>query len=488
MKLSARKAFVAAVAVLALASHSNADIFTQDLSLALPSAQNPFFVQNAFLREETFDPHVRYWQPTTPNVVGIVTFKFDLPFGIQTAQLTAGITSYTVGSDFNFDSNATTYLDVSTDDTNWTTIASQTNLNAVGSGTVGPWDISSIVAGSNVVYARSRMLMTTNYSGFGPSQFLRQGQPYGGDSFTATGSPPRQFFWTDPGGVAVGSDVIRRAHPDGSGIQTVAAGLEEPRGMALDLATKRMYWADPGARAIQASNMDGSGPIQNVVATGDGSGGIALDVPNGKMYWTDSDAFQINHGGLSGQIHRANLDGSSPENIVTGLVQPAGIALDPSHGKVYWTELDRKSDGMGSIQRANLDGSSVETILTGIDEANGLALDPIHGKLYWPELTTHSIQTSNLDGSDLHNVLTGLDSPTNVALDIAAGRIYWTNSGGQQANQIDSANFDGSGTQTLVTGVGAPWGIAIVPEPSSLALAVMRFIGFALAGWRRVKS
>lgn len=483
-----RSLTLALLAAIVLASHSVADTFTQDLSLALPFAQNPFFVQDAFLREESFGPHVRYWQPSAPNVVGIVTYKFDLPFSIQTAQLATGISSYTIGSDFNYDSNAETYLDVSTDNTNWTTIASQTNLNAVGSGIAGPWDISSIVAGSNVVYARSRMLTTTNYAGFAPSQFMRQGAPYGGNNFTASGVPTRGFYWTDPGGIATGSDLIRRAKANGSSIETVVTGLSEPRGIALDLVNQRIYWADPGVSAIQAANMDGSGPIQSVAAAGNGAAGVALDVPGGKMYWTDSDDFQINHGGLSGQIRRANLDGSDPENVVTDLLHPAGIALDPLHGKVYWTELEIKSDGLGSIQRADLDGSNPETILTGIDEANGLAIDLTHGKLYWPELTTHRIQSANLDGSDVQDVVTGLDSPTNVALDLSAGKIYWTSSGGQQVNQIARANLDGSDIETLVSGVGFPWGIAVVPEPSAFVLAGLSFIGFLVAGCRRQKQ
>jgi DNA-binding beta-propeller fold protein YncE len=295
-----------------------------------------------------------------------------------------------------------------------------------------------------------------------------------------------QFYWTDPGSVAIGADLIRRANADGSGIQTVVSGLEEPRGMALDLVHERMYWAEPGARAIRTANMDGSGAVQTVVVTGDGSGGVALDIANGKVYWTESDNFQINHGGLSGQINRANIDGSNKESLATGLVQPAGIALDPVQGKVYWTELDRKFDGFGSIQRANLDGSNIESILTGIDEANGLALDAVHGKLYWPDLTTHRIQSANLDGSGLHDVVTGLDNPTTVALDLSEGKIYWTSSGGQQANQIDRANLDGSDVETLVSGVGAPWGIAVVPEPSSIMLLGLGALGLFFAAHRRV--
>ena len=83
----------------------------------------------------------------------------------------------------------------------------------------------------------------------------------------------------------------------------------------------------------------------------------------GKMYWTDSDTVQI---------HRANLNGSTVEDLVPpDLDASGGIALDTAAGKMYWAEaLGQK------IYRANLDGSEVEDL--EIDELGGpahLALD-----------------------------------------------------------------------------------------------------------------
>jgi hypothetical protein len=179
----------ALAAILLLQTSTYASIYTQGVSLAEPFGQTPFAVINAFLREESFAPNVRYWQPTQANMVGTVTYKFDVPFLIDTAELSLGITAYTVGADVNFDSGAETYLDVSVDNATWTTVASQTPTNAVFSGIAGPWDISSIVAGSDTVYVRSRLFMTTNYSGFGTSQFLREGAPYAGGYLTASTTP-----------------------------------------------------------------------------------------------------------------------------------------------------------------------------------------------------------------------------------------------------------------------------------------------------------
>ncbi len=57
--------------------------------------------------------------------------------------------------------------------------------------------------------------------------------------------------------------------------------------------------------------------------------------------------------------------------VTSGLSEPAGLALDPGAGKMYWTD-----PGTGKIQRANLDGSGVEDLVTsGLSGPAGLALD-----------------------------------------------------------------------------------------------------------------
>lgn len=295
-----------------------------------------------------------------------------------------------------------------------------------------------------------------------------------------------QIFWTDPVG-ASGSHFIRRAGP-GPGLQTIVAGLREPRGIALDFQGGKIYWNEPGNFRIQRANLDGS-DVAPIVVTSDIGSGVTLDIPAGKMYWTD--------GVLgSGLIRRSNLDGSFAEDLVTsGLFHPGGIALDAVHQKVYWTDLEGYLDGNGEILRSNLDGSNVETILTGIDEAAGIAIDPVRGKLYWPELATKKIQRANLDGSELEDIVTGLLNPTTVALDLATNKLYWTDSFGGPAadmrNRIQRANLDGSDVTTIVSGVGLPWGIAVVsvPEPTALGMFVAScLVFFPRLRTKRVKA
>ena len=116
----------------------------------------------------------------------------------------------------------------------------------------------------------------------------------------------------------------------------------------------KMYWTVLGEGAkIQRANSDGSGVEDLIAGPGTlwGLRGIALDVAGGKMYWAE----------LGGKIQRANLDGSGFEDLVTGLGYPHGIALDVVGGKMYWTD-----HWTGKIQRANLDGSGVEDLVTGL--------------------------------------------------------------------------------------------------------------------------
>ena len=123
------------------------------------------------------------------------------------------------------------------------------------------------------------------------------------------------MYWTD-----WGTDKIQRADLDGSGVEDLVTGLNQPRGIALDLGDGRMYWPDWGTDKIQRANLDGSGVEDLVTSAGLLTPqAIALDAGGGKMYWTD-------YG--TDKIQRANLNGSQVEDLVTsGLKEPYGLAL-----------------------------------------------------------------------------------------------------------------------------------------------------------------
>ena len=82
---------------------------------------------------------------------------------------------------------------------------------------------------------------------------------------------------------------------------------------------------------IQCANLDefqgralDSSQIKTLVTLPGRPIGISLDIPGGKIYWTTQGMGPTQE---TGAIQRANLDGSPPENLVTGLKSPNGIAL-----------------------------------------------------------------------------------------------------------------------------------------------------------------
>ena len=203
----------------------------------------------------------------------------------------------------------------------------------------------------------------------------------------------------------------------------------------------KIYWSRRDK--IQRANLDGTN-VQDVVTGLDEPEDIAIDVSGGKIYWTEEH---------DPRIQRANLDGTNVQDAVTGLNRPYGIALDVSRGKIYWTE-----EHDPRIQRANLDGTNIQDVVTGLDEPEDIAIDVSGGKIYWTESSEDRIQRANLDGSDVHVIVAGLDGPRGIALDIARGEIYWTD---YHQDGIWRANLDGSDVHLVAIGVSSPTAIAL---------------------------
>ena len=129
-----------------------------------------------------------------------------------------------------------------------------------------------------------------------------------------------KMYWVDASRVGA---KIQRANLDGSQIETLlAAGLRAPRALAIDVAGGKMYWIDAviGGPKIQRANLDGSQAEAFVVSGLDSPESLVLDLAKSKMYWTDE--------WTTRNIQRANLDGTRIEDLVIGLSDPVGLALD----------------------------------------------------------------------------------------------------------------------------------------------------------------
>ena len=311
-----------------------------------------------------------------------------------------------------------------------------------------------------------------------------------------------KIYWTDSGTGAptpMQDDKIQSANLDGSNVETLLTFenfLRLPTGITLDATGGKIYWTDATRDRIRRANLDGSG-VEDIINTrtfgGQSLGGpattprdVALDLTSDpqKMYWVDAGTANLEEG----KIQRANLDGSSPEALVTtGLVNPQSIALDVAGGKMYWTDSGTGGSNAlenDKIQRANLDGSNVETLLTYdnfLRVPRGIALDVTGGKMYWTDIVRDRIRRANLDGTEAEDlVLTRTiagqslggpaTTPRDIALDLTSDppKMYWVDAGTANVNngKIWRANLDGSSPEALITsGLVNPQGIALMLTP-----------------------
>ncbi len=213
---------------------------------------------------------------------------------------------------------------------------------------------------------------------------------------------------------------------------------------AYEFTDYGLIWGDVGTDSISIATLDGNHVTDLITGLNDPAS-VAIDPGAGKVYWA-------NEG--TGDIERANLDGSGREVIVSGLAGPIAIDLYLAGGKIYWT------DGSGTLLRANLDGSSQESISGSPNLSTGVAVDGPGGMVYWVDDGVGRIKETGLTGLGTGNlVTTNVNNTADVSLDLVNDQIYWTD---MLAGQLWRANLDGTGVVNLNVG-GTPYGLALDP-------------------------
>ena len=157
----------------------------------------------------------------------------------------------------------------------------------------------------------------------------------------------------------------------------IVSGGSTFRGVAVDDVAQLVYWTTSNrvtGSTIRRAALNGTGAVTLVaLAPGANPRGIVVDHAGGKIYWADLD--------LSG-IYRANLDGSA-STLFIGLPPgsaPYGVALSPADQLVFWTEY-----GSGSIKSVTTGGGGQATLETGLTNPTYLTLDLVRRRMYWSE-------------------------------------------------------------------------------------------------------
>ncbi|CAK8674679.1 unnamed protein product [Clavelina lepadiformis] len=191
---------------------------------------------------------------------------------------------------------------------------------------------------------------------------------------------------------------------------------------------------------------------------------VEHDDKEGYIYWAEQTV---------GDIRRVHIDGTNRTifAVLATIGSPNSLAIDWMSRNLYFTNPAGKSIEVIKMD-SNKNGAFLHRTVvsnvggdTGVGAPMGIAVDPIHAKLYWSDQglggVPPKISRCDMDGSELENIITGVSDIQHIALDIPEQRIYWAE---QNPGVIKSANFDGSDVNTIVDNVISPMGITVLDD------------------------
>jgi hypothetical protein len=246
-------------------------------------------------------------------------------------------------------------------------------------------------------------------------------------------------------------DCIYAMDPDGSNRKTIVTNCRLPDGIVVDAEAGHIYWTNMGVPnlddgSIERVDLDGGNRRvivpQGVTFT---PKQIHLENGEGKLYWSDREGMRV---------MRANLDGSQVETLVeTGHGDKdrrdptrwcVGITIDPTLGKIYWTQKGPDNAGLGRIFRANIDipkgespasRSDIEVLFDQLPEPIDLELDLGSRVLYWTDRGDpprgNTVNRATIDKKAVPEILiTHLMEGIGIALDVPGRRMFITDLAG----------------------------------------------------------
>lgn len=228
-----------------------------------------------------------------------------------------------------------------------------------------------------------------------------------------------------------------------------------------------VFVADYGTELIQKFAVNTPATAATVKDVAGMSGvGLAYDATHQKIYFSDFTTTD------EGKIWVMNVDGSGLDDIITGLYEPWGIALDVEGGKIYYTDgadLDDVDNDESHIYRANLDGSGVETIVT-MEGAlfRTVALDLVRDKLYFYDVELENLYIADLSGAN-QTIIVPEAYGYAIQVDATNSKIYFDDQNSNDGNgALLMADLNGTNIVTVDNTASRIYGISVDNAASKL--------------------
>lgn len=276
-----------------------------------------------------------------------------------------------------------------------------------------------------------------------------------------------------------------------------AATLNEPRGIAVDMARNRIYVANFSDSSIlvfsNARTMSGDTAPNRTISGGslDGPTGLYLDVVNDRLYATSN-------GGDSVLVYDNASTAIAPARTLTGvdtdLDGPVGIYADTTRNLLYVANAGITNQILvfNNAASANANIAPVRSIPVSSAPA-GIFVDVMADRLYVVSgnsvLVFDGASTAN-SSSTPNRVIAGgasmLNLPRDIFVDTGTDRLYVANSGDDTVLVYDSASTaNGSPAPSRILSLPTsadPWGIYVdvtpIVLPSTASLdGLVRFDG-----------
>ncbi|XP_043939564.1 prolow-density lipoprotein receptor-related protein 1 [Protopterus annectens] len=172
---------------------------------------------------------------------------------------------------------------------------------------------------------------------------------------------------------------------------------------------------------------------------------IAIDWLTGNIYFVDD---------VDDRIFVCNRNGETCVTLIDlELYNPKGIALDPTMGKVFFTDYGQ----IPKVERCDMDGQNrTKLVDSKIVFPHGITLDLVNKLVYWADAYLDYIEVVNYEGKNRQTIIQGLLIEHLYGLTVFENYLYATNSDNtnmQQKTSVIKVNRFNSSDYQVVTRV-----------------------------------